>query len=87
MNIEVDDNDFRISSQDMRINDGLSTEVKARARALFDKYYANPLRSLTPAVENTMNLISSLIRSQMINRFHVHRADFRTTRKSSYDIF
>lgn len=56
MNIEVGDVDSRMSSQDMRINEDLSTEVKMRMRGMFEKYYVNAQRPLSPAVENILKL-------------------------------
>jgi len=44
MNIEIGE-DFRVTPQDMRINEDRPTEVRTRARDLFERYYANAQKS------------------------------------------
>lgn len=39
MNIEIDKSDFQVTLDDMRINEDLLSEVKARARSLFKLRY------------------------------------------------
>lgn len=56
MNIEIDDNNSRISLQDMRINEDLSNEIKTQARNLFERGYVNAQRPLNPVIENAMKL-------------------------------
>lgn len=56
MNIEIDENDFHETMQNMCINQDLSAEVKAQARELFKKYYIDAPRPLEPATENILEL-------------------------------
>lgn len=57
MNIEVDRDRFRVTSQEMRLNEDLPIEVKARARKLFEEHYVNAERPENPATENTLKLV------------------------------
>ncbi|XP_076282085.1 uncharacterized protein LOC143209808 [Lasioglossum baleicum] len=54
--IEKHDSDSKTTSQDMKINPGIPTEIQMRLRELFDTYYVNVQRPSQPAVDNVMKL-------------------------------
>lgn len=56
ISIEIDSNDSRTFSQDIRISKDLLAEIITRTRVLFKRCYINPQRPSNPVVENTMKL-------------------------------
>lgn len=54
--IEIAEDELRLTSRDMHINEDLSVEVKAKMRVMFDKYYVYAKRPPKPATENILRL-------------------------------